>query len=133
MQVISGGAFGLMADAIAGSFGTPKIALIKSDFAISWPMTAGDLEFATDAGLAIAAPGAWSLLWEIVPGVLATALPSKVFIATALAAPIIIYGWALMDAAGTSLLAVHHLDTPVPIETIGDGLIVQVILRSDEL
>lgn len=104
-----------------------KIALIAAPFAATEDLVIGDLTFATFTGSAPKAGATGDQQSGIDPPtgdqvitILAPAGGYRFECTVAPGAPETIYGWALTDNAGTTLLAVGTLTSPVAIAAVSD-------------
>lgn len=96
--------------------------LIGADFVATPDLVAGDLTFITQTGLAVYGPVVWSVAYLNPLGQIAIATPSHAFICgSPLAAPITVYGFALVGTGLTPLYAVERFDQPIAINEPGDG------------
>lgn len=61
--------------------------------------------------------------YDLGDGTIVLPYATSPFVATSLTGlPIQIEGWAILNTAKTAVLAAKNLDTPVPIDQVGDGL-----------
>jgi hypothetical protein len=103
-----------------------KLMLIKSDFVIQPETVLADLDEADFHGYARSAAITWSAPFVSPTNTPVVAGDLKSFVATAtFANPNSIFGWAMVDGGGTTLLVARHFETPVIITAAGQA--VQVV------
>lgn len=119
----------LAADAttLAPATDANKIALISADFTETESLVIGDLTLASFTGSTPKAGATGSQQAGIDPAtgeqVVTILQPAGGYRFECTGAPSVpetIYGYALTDNGGTTLLGVHKLDTPVQITNVGD-------------
>jgi hypothetical protein len=114
--------------ASGGLLNGSKIILIAND--IGTLTTATLLAAITEPTFTGYAPvtAAWGAAFVGVDAAYQITSPSIDWVATATSEDIV-YGWAVVNTAVTELYYGKLLDTPVPMQAIGQGLLVQPIIR----
>lgn len=111
--------------AVGGELAAPLLLLFKNDVEIGPDSVFADLEEADFDGYVRPAALTFGSSFLNVDDEWEMDAPSTPFIATGATTPNVIYGWAIVTAAGDSLLIAEKLETPVSILAVNDGLVVQ--------
>lgn len=114
--------------ALAGTGGPlhgTQLILFQNNLTLTKTTTLADLTAATFVGYAAVAGITFGTPYIDQFGVVRIDAPSVDFIMTSNSTPNTIYGWALLDTAGTDLEVAAMLASPIPLTIAGQGLNVQ--------